>query len=176
LYENGANYQRKNWRLETKFNKYYCGFKYGFFNAFSINWVGTKSFAFCVKISKDEVENLDPEMTRYDTGWKQAFYYIEPGKTKTKDFVNIFELAYKKNIGIKYCKKQKRRITGLYAFRAFGPPWFQPARSFRRVPFSRLLPSHFDRCNATYYFMDGLKPLDAAQAASIQPESYVQWA
>jgi hypothetical protein len=91
--------KEKNWQLETKFNKYYCGFKYGFFNAFSINWVGTKSFAFCVKISKDEVENLDPKMTRYDIGWKQALYYIEPGKTKTKDFVNIFELAYKKILG-----------------------------------------------------------------------------
>lgn len=91
--------KEKNWQLETKFNKYYCGFKYGFFNAFSINWVGTKSFAFCVKISKDEVENLDPKMTRYDMGWKQALYYIEPGKTKTKDFVNIFELAYKKILG-----------------------------------------------------------------------------
>jgi hypothetical protein len=91
--------KEKNWQLETKFNKYYCGFKYGFFNAFSINWVGTKSFAFCVKILKDEVENLDPKMTRYDIGWKQALYYIEPGKTKTKDFVNIFELAYKKILG-----------------------------------------------------------------------------
>lgn len=91
--------KEQDWQLETKFNKYYCGFKYGFFNAFSINWVGTKSFAFCVKISKDEVENFDPKMTKYDTSWKQALYYIEPGKTKTKDFINIFELAYKKILG-----------------------------------------------------------------------------
>lgn len=91
--------KEKNWQLETKYNKYYCGFKYGFFNAFSINWVGTKSFAFCIKISKDEVENIDPKMTKYDTSFKQALYYIEPGKTKTKDFVNIFELAYKKLLG-----------------------------------------------------------------------------
>jgi hypothetical protein len=91
--------KEKNWQLETKFNKHYCSFKYGLFNAFSIDWVGTKTFAFCVKISKEEVENLDPKMTKYDIAWKQARYYIEPGKTKTKDFVNIFELAYKKILG-----------------------------------------------------------------------------
>jgi len=91
--------KEKNWKLETKYNKYYCGFKYGFFNVLSINWVGTKTFAFAVKVSKDELDNLDPKMTKYNTSWKQALYYIEPGKTKTKDYINIFELAYKKLVG-----------------------------------------------------------------------------
>jgi hypothetical protein len=91
--------KEKNWQLEKKYNKYYCGFKYGFFNAFSINWVGTKSFAFSIKISKDEAEKFDPKITKYDTSWKQALYYIEPGVTKTKDFTDIFEFAYKKIIG-----------------------------------------------------------------------------
>jgi len=91
--------KEKNWQLEKKFNKYYCGFKYGFFNAFGVMWTGSKSFSFFVKISKNEVENLEPKMTKYDTGWKQAFYYIDPGKTKTRDFIDIFELAYKKLLG-----------------------------------------------------------------------------
>ena len=91
--------KEKNWKLETKYNKYYCGFKYGFFNVLSINWIGTKTFAFDVKVSKDELDNLDPKMTKYNTSWKQALYYIEPGKTKTKDYINIFELAYKKLVG-----------------------------------------------------------------------------
>jgi len=91
--------KEKNWPLETKFNKYYCGFKYGFFNAFQINWVGTKTFAFCVKISKDLAEKLEPQMTKYDVGWKLAMYYIEPGKTKTRDYINIFEEGYKKLLG-----------------------------------------------------------------------------
>jgi hypothetical protein len=91
--------KEKNWQLETKFNKYYCGFKYGFFNVLSINWVGTKTFAFAVKIPKEELDNLDPKMTKYNTSWKQALYYIEPGKTKTKDYINVFELAYKKLVG-----------------------------------------------------------------------------
>jgi len=91
--------KEKNWQLETKFNKYYCGFKYGFNNAFAVQWIGTKSFAFFVKLSKEEVENLDPKMTRYDTGWKQAYYNIELGKTNAKDYIKIFELAYKKLLG-----------------------------------------------------------------------------
>jgi len=91
--------KERNWQLEKKFNKYYCGFKYGFFNAFGVMWTGSKSFAFFVKIPKNEVENLEPKMTKYDAGWKQAFYYIDPGKTKTKDFIDIFELAYKKLLG-----------------------------------------------------------------------------
>ena len=30
--------------FEKKFNKHYCGFKFGFFNIFSINWIGSKTF------------------------------------------------------------------------------------------------------------------------------------
>jgi len=91
--------KEKNWQLETNFTKYYCSFKYGMVNVFSLNWVGTKSFAFGVKLPKDELENINPKMTYYNIHWKQALYYIEPGKTKTKDYFNIFEYAYKKLIG-----------------------------------------------------------------------------
>jgi hypothetical protein len=38
-------------------------------------------------------------MTRYETPWKEAVYYIEPGKTKISDFEKLFELAYKKFSG-----------------------------------------------------------------------------
>ena len=34
------------WDLEIKFNKHYCGFKAGFFNAFGIQFISTKTFAF----------------------------------------------------------------------------------------------------------------------------------
>ena len=44
------------WALETKFNKSYCGFKAGFFNAFGVNWVGSKTFAFFFKISEGDEE------------------------------------------------------------------------------------------------------------------------
>ncbi len=32
--------KEKDWNLELKFNKHYCGFKAGVFNAFGIKWVG----------------------------------------------------------------------------------------------------------------------------------------
>ncbi len=90
---------QRGWILETKFNKHYCGFKAGFFNAFGIQWVGSKTFAFFVKISEKEAKQLSPKMTKYESQWKQAVYYIEPGKTKISDYVSVFELAYKKLSG-----------------------------------------------------------------------------
>lgn len=89
----------KDWNLELKFNKHYCGFKAGFFNAFGIHWMGSKTFAFFLKISETEAKSTGIEMTKYETQWKQAYYYIEPGKTKIMDYEPLFELAYKKLTG-----------------------------------------------------------------------------
>jgi len=90
---------KKDWTLETKFNKHYCGFKAGFFNAFGIQWIGTKTFALFFKLSEDEAKSTKIEMTKYESQWKQAVYYIEPGKTKINDYEPLFELAYKKLTG-----------------------------------------------------------------------------
>ncbi len=83
----------KGWNLETKFNKHYCGFKAGFFNAFGIKWVGSKTFAFFFKLSEKEAREVDITMTKYESPWKEAVYYIDPKKTKTNDFIALFELA-----------------------------------------------------------------------------------
>jgi hypothetical protein len=91
--------KREGWTLETKFNKHYCGFKAGFFNAFGIQWISSKTFAFFFKISEEEAKRIKIPMTRYDAQWKQALYYIEPEMTKTNRFVPLFELAYKKRTG-----------------------------------------------------------------------------
>lgn len=88
-----------NWSLETKFNKHYCGFKAGFFNAFGIKWVGSKTFAFFFKLTQEEAEETGLKMTKYESLWKEAVYYIEPKKTKTMDFMPLFEKAYKKLTG-----------------------------------------------------------------------------
>jgi len=85
--------------LETKFNKSYCGFKAGFFNAFGVNWVGSKTFAFFFKISEGDAKEIGIPITRYESQWKQAVYFIDPGKTKTKDYLPLFEKAYKKVAG-----------------------------------------------------------------------------
>jgi hypothetical protein len=53
-----------NWQLEMKYNKHYCGYKTGFFNAFGIKWVGTKSFAFFVKITEEEAKKFKIPMTK----------------------------------------------------------------------------------------------------------------
>lgn len=45
-------------------------------------------------------------MTRYDTQWKEAIYYIEPDKTVPKELFPLFEAAYKKLTGEQYNKDQ----------------------------------------------------------------------
>jgi hypothetical protein len=91
--------KKEGWDLYTKHNKSYCGFKAGFFNAFGIKWLGTKTFAFFFKLSKEEAKKIPLEMTRYEEVWKEAVYSIKPGETKTSDFRPLFEMAYKKLAG-----------------------------------------------------------------------------
>ncbi len=90
---------KNNWALETKFNKHYCGFKAGFFNAFGIKWMGTKTFAFMVKMPEVQAKKFHVKMTKYESLWKEAVYYIEPGKTKAKDFIPLFKMAYNRLSG-----------------------------------------------------------------------------
>jgi hypothetical protein len=87
------------WPLETKFNKSYCGFKAGFFNAFGIKWIGSKTFAFFFKLPNKEAERIKKGMTKYETPWKEAVYYIDPTKTKVVDFKPLFEAAFKRLTG-----------------------------------------------------------------------------
>jgi hypothetical protein len=90
--------KRHGWPLEHKFNKHYCGFKHGFFNAFGVHWIGSKSFAFFFKLSEPEAKKLVPRgqpLTRYEDQWKQAIFRITPGQTKVEDFHPLFEAALK---------------------------------------------------------------------------------
>lgn len=91
--------REKGWQLTTKFNKTYCGFKAGYRNAFGIHWVGSKTLSFFFKVGEKEAKRLKLPITKYQTEWKQAVYYIDPKKTKTKDFIPLFEFAYKKLTG-----------------------------------------------------------------------------
>lgn len=87
--------KQKGWDLDLKFNKHYCGFKAGFFLAFGIHWVGSKTFAFFVKLPEEECSKFTKFKTnRYEKEWNQAVYYITPGETKVEDFVPLFEKAY----------------------------------------------------------------------------------
>ena len=87
----------KGWPLDKKFNKFYCGFKYGFFNAFSIQWIGTKSFALKFKLPKPIAQKVEPagiKMYKYYERFNEALYKIEPNKTNAKSFLRLFEKAY----------------------------------------------------------------------------------
>jgi hypothetical protein len=91
--------KKRGWNLQQKFNKQYCGFKAGFFNAFGIKWVGSKSFAFFVKLSEAEVKRTGIKITKYEKLWKEGVVYIDPTKTKTVDILPLLEAAYHKLTG-----------------------------------------------------------------------------
>jgi len=91
--------KNNNWQLETNYKKKYCSFKYGLTNIFGIHWVGSKTFSFRFKIAKDDAEKFGVKMTKYSKTKPVAFYYIEPGKTKTEDFTEIIKFVYNKILG-----------------------------------------------------------------------------
>lgn len=86
------------WPLEKKYNKHYCGFKAGVRIAFGIYWLGSKTFALFFKLPEEEFKAF-PDMKRYDSQWKQGYIPIVPGKTKVKDYLPLFEAAYKRFAG-----------------------------------------------------------------------------
>ncbi len=91
--------QEKGWNLERKFNKHYCGFKAGFFNAFGLKWVGTKTISFFFKLSESEAASTGIKITRYESQWKEAYIYVDPAKTKLHEFIPLFQAAYGKLSG-----------------------------------------------------------------------------
>lgn len=103
--EDTAAFVRKSgWPLESKFNKHYCGFKHGFFNAFGIKWIGSKSFAFFFKLPEPVARSLSPKgiaMTRYEPQWKEAVFRIEPGSTSVAPFALLFREAFETLTGKK---------------------------------------------------------------------------
>jgi len=93
--------KRKGWNLQPRFTSSSCGFKAGFFNAFSIQWIGTKTFAFYVNLSEKDARQFKITMTRYQKWGKEgsAVYFIEPGERRVADFGPLFEAAYVKLSG-----------------------------------------------------------------------------
>ncbi len=85
----------RKWPVELKFNKYYCGFKYGSFIAFSIDWWSTKTLGMSFKVPKGVAKRLLPHGVKLDPGSDSDWSYwrIDPEKTRAKDFVPLFERA-----------------------------------------------------------------------------------
>ncbi len=88
--------KKNHWKLEMKYNKYYCGFNIGFFRAFGIRWQGTKSFGIFAMISEQEAKKLKTPFNKNLKRWKQIYYQIEPGKTKLNDYTKVLKFAYEK--------------------------------------------------------------------------------
>jgi len=50
--------KKKGWPLETKFNRWYVGFKHGFPNVFGIQWLGARSYAVWFKLRPGVAESI----------------------------------------------------------------------------------------------------------------------
>ena len=93
--------KKKGWNLEPKFNSAYVGFKHGFFNAFGIEWIGTKSFEVFVKVPKDKVakaKKLCPYPSDYNTRWKNLSVSATD-KLNLKRLVPLLQFAYDLLVG-----------------------------------------------------------------------------
>ena len=63
------------WNLESKFNKYYAGFKHGGRLCFAVHWDSTRLWSIFVKISRESAEQFAPAgwlQMGYDDAWHQA--------------------------------------------------------------------------------------------------------
>lgn len=54
-----------------------------------------------LNFSEEEASNINSEMTKYESQWKEAIYYVDPKKTNIREFEQLFEKAYKKLTGSK---------------------------------------------------------------------------
>lgn len=90
--------KQKEWSLEAKFNKDNVSFKAGFFYAFRIRWIDSKTLAFVFSIAKSHTNRFKHKLFKYNA-YNKAVYLIEPGKTKTEDFTPLFAIAYNKLTG-----------------------------------------------------------------------------
>jgi len=94
----------RGWPLETKFNRWYVGFKHGFPNVFAVQWLGSRSYALWFKVPEEVALAATIEghpMLRYEASWKQAVYRID----KTTDIARFAALI----------EKARENITGLRA-------------------------------------------------------------
>jgi hypothetical protein len=85
---------RYGWELERKFTRNSCVFKAGFFNAFSLKWVGSRTFALSFKLPEKEVRSVNVPVTRWNKKRARALFNVDPGKTRIGDFEPLFKYCY----------------------------------------------------------------------------------
>lgn len=95
--------EQREWKLETKFNKGYVSFKYGFPIVFSVTWIGSKSFCLSFKVPRevaDSVKIVDWDPLRYEEEWKQVLYKVETKDAPIDKLRPLFEAAYRNIMGL----------------------------------------------------------------------------
>lgn len=91
--------KQKGWSLEKKFSVWYCAYKAGFFTAFRVHWISSKTFTFSFNLKANDIKRIKLKDNKPRFRGRLVYFYIDPGKTKTSDFIALFELAYKKLTG-----------------------------------------------------------------------------
>lgn len=91
--------QKHGWALELKFNKHYCAFKSGFFNAFGIKWISHKTFIIFFKLSETAAKQTGVKYTKYDQGWKEVNVAIDTAKPSIDGLLPLFQASYEKLAG-----------------------------------------------------------------------------
>lgn len=88
--------ERKGWKLEKKFNKFYMGFKSGFRNVFGVYWIGSKSFGLFFKLPMKDYKKIKSKIhyeTEYDERWEQVIMKYEED-VDIKQLRKLFEASY----------------------------------------------------------------------------------
>lgn len=67
---------KRDWPVERKFNKYYCGFKVGNYIVFGVKWISGKSFGIFLKIPQATMRRSTVAgfESKYEPLWNQAVY------------------------------------------------------------------------------------------------------
>jgi hypothetical protein len=96
--------QNKGWKLDTKYNKSYVGFKYGYPIVFGVIWIGSKSFCLFFKLSLDQADKFRKdgyEYLRYEKEWNQVLYKVESKDISLEKYIPLIEAAYQNITGNK---------------------------------------------------------------------------
>lgn len=91
--------RKRDWPVERKFNKFYCGFKVGNFVVFGVKWLGSKSYGIFFKVPEKLARRIrapGAEFHRYEGIWKQAVFKIDDDKRlRLTSFLPLLKAAVK---------------------------------------------------------------------------------
>jgi len=85
--------KKKNWPLEMKYNKNYCGLKYGHYLVCGIDWWGSKTFGLFVSMPENIAKKYQPSSTQINDSSKRTTWYDLDSKTSLEKFVPLFQKA-----------------------------------------------------------------------------------